>query len=143
MVSFALNGRTQSVDRSRHAPLLWVLRDALAMTGTQCAYGIVQCSAGTVRLDPMPIRARITPVAPVSGKHLTTTEGRSLDRSHLVQRAWIAEHVPPCGYCQSGPIIPSDGLGEPGVPPLARAIGNAIFVATDQRLRILPMGETI
>jgi len=110
MVSFQLNGHPQSVDVSPDTPLLWVLRDTLGMTGTKYGCGIAQCGACTVHLDNMPVRSCITPIGSVSGKHITTIEGLAQDRSHPVQRAWIAEQVPQCGYCQSGQIMSAVAL---------------------------------
>src|SRR6266550_1321447 len=79
-------------------PLLWVLRDNLHMTGTKFGCGIAQCGACTVHLDGTATRSCILPVAAVAGKRVTTIEGLSPNRAHKVQRAWIAEDVPQCGY---------------------------------------------
>ncbi|MHB1955859.1 MAG: (2Fe-2S)-binding protein, partial [Sulfobacillus sp.] len=89
MVSFQLNGHPQSVDVSPDTPLLWVIRDVIGLTGTKYGCGIAQCGACTVHQDGKAIRSCITPIASVAGKHITTIEGLSPDRSHPVQRAWI------------------------------------------------------
>ncbi|MHB1951226.1 MAG: (2Fe-2S)-binding protein [Acidiferrobacteraceae bacterium] len=110
MVSFQLNGHPQSVDVSPDTPLLWVIRDVIGLTGTKYGCGIAQCGACTVHEDGKAIRSCITPIASVAGKHITTIEGLSPDRSHPVQRAWIAMQVPQCGYCQSGQIMSAAAL---------------------------------
>ena len=81
-------------------PLLWVLRDTLHLTGTKYGCGMGLCGACTVHLDGQAVRSCQTPVSAVGGKKVTTIEGLSRDRSHPVQRAWMAEQVAQCGYCQ-------------------------------------------
>ena len=112
MAEFELtvNGEVRAVDVSPDMPLLWVLRDALEMTGTKFGGGIAQCGACTVHLDGAPVRACVTPVAAAAKRRITTIEGLSPDGSHAVQRAWIAENVPQCGYCQSGQIMSAVAL---------------------------------
>ena len=102
MISLVVNGKTREVDAAPGTPLLWVLRDSLRLTGTKFGCGIAQCGACTVHLDGVATRTCVLPVAAVAGKRVTTIEGLSRNRSHAVQRAWIAEDVPQCGYCQSG-----------------------------------------
>jgi aerobic-type carbon monoxide dehydrogenase small subunit (CoxS/CutS family) len=91
-------------------PLLWVLRDLLGLTGTKYSCGIAQCGACTVLVDGAPVRSCTTPVSAVAGKSVLTIEGLSKDNSHPVQRAWIAEEVPQCGFCQSGQILAAVAL---------------------------------
>jgi isoquinoline 1-oxidoreductase alpha subunit len=107
---FTLNGKPQRVDVPAAMPLLWVLRDTIGLTGTKFGCGIAECGACTVHLDGQPVRSCVTPISSVAGKTVTTIEGLSGDRSHPVQRAWIAEDVPQCGYCQSGQIMSAVAL---------------------------------
>jgi len=109
-ISFVLNGRPRIVQDAPDTPLLWVLRDTLGMTGTKFGCGIAQCGACTVHLDGVPTRACVLPVSSVAGKRVTTIEGLSPNRAHVVQQAWIAEDVPQCGYCQSGQIMTAAAL---------------------------------
>src|SRR2546427_7014571 len=109
-IAFVLNGRPRTVTVAADTPLLWVLRDTLGMTGTKFGCGIAQCGACTVHVDGAATRTCVLPVSSVAGKHVTTIEGLSPNRSHAVQRAWIAEDVPQCGYCQSGQIMAAAAL---------------------------------
>ena len=99
-----------SVDVDGNTPLLWVLREHLKMTGTKFGCGVAACGACTVQVDGNPIRSCITPVSLVEGRSITTIEGLSPDGSHPLQKAWIAEQVPQCGYCQSGQIMQAAAL---------------------------------
>ena len=109
-VRFTLNGKSRTVDAIPAIPLLWVLRDTLGMTGTKFGCGMGLCGACTVVIDGQPQRSCTTPVSAVAGKNITTIEGLSPDRSHPVQKAWIEEDVPQCGYCQSGQIMTAAAL---------------------------------
>ena len=97
-ITFVVNGKSRTVTDAPDTPLLWVLRDSLGLTGTKFGCGIAQCGACTVHLDGVATRSCVTPVAAVAGKRVTTIEGLSANRSHRVQKAWIAEDVPQCGY---------------------------------------------
>ena len=110
MIGLRINGKDVNVDATPDTPLLWVLRDSLAMTGTKFGCGIGQCGACTVHLDGTPARSCQLPVSAIAGKEITTIEGISADGSHPVQQAWIAEQVPQCGYCQSGQIMSAVAL---------------------------------
>ena len=110
MVALVVNGKRHDLDVEPDTPLLWALRDNLALTGTKYACGIAQCGACTVLIDGEPVRACVTPVSALQGKSITTIEGLSPDRSHVVQQAWIAEDVPQCGFCQSGQILSAVAL---------------------------------
>src|SRR5262252_7492938 len=103
--TLTVNGKQRVVDADPRTPLLWVLRDHLDLTGTKFGCGIAQCGACTVILEGDAVRSCVTPIARASGKHVTTVEGLSADGSHPVQRAWLAEQVPQCGYCQSGQMM--------------------------------------
>ncbi len=112
MATFALrvNGEERRVEVAPETPLLWVLRDTLGLTGTKYGCGIAQCGACTVLVDGEAIRSCQTPVKDATGRAIVTIEGLSKDGSHAVQRAWVAEEVPQCGYCQSGQILTAVAL---------------------------------
>ena len=111
VVNFTLNGKPQSVNVEPRMPLLWILRDVLGMTGTKFGCGIAQCGACTVHVNGQPTRSCQTLASSLAGKSVTTIEGLSADgASHPVQRAWIEEDVPQCGYCQSGQIMTAAAL---------------------------------
>lgn len=110
MVSFVLNGERVDVDAPENDPLLWVVRERLRLTGTKFGCGIGQCGACTVLMNGQPVRSCQMPLAGVSGAEITTIEGLSPDGDHPVQRAWIEEQVPQCGYCQSGQILAASAL---------------------------------
>jgi len=110
MTSFTINGRAVSVDAEPDTPLLWVIREHLKMTGTKFGCGIAQCGACTVHVNGEPTRSCSTPVSAIEGQKITTIEGLSPDSSHPLQKAWVAEQVPQCGYCQSGQIMQAAAL---------------------------------
>lgn len=110
MVTFRLNGQPREVDVPSDTPLLWVLRDTVQLTGTKFGCGIGQCGACTVHLNGNPIRSCLTPISAVAGAEVTTIEGLSPEGDHPVQRAWVEEQVPQCGYCQSGQIMSAVAL---------------------------------
>ena len=105
MVNFTVNGERRSLDVEPDAPLLWVIRDELGLTGTKFGCGIAQCGACTVHVDGVAQRTCVLPVSAVEGKSVTTIEGLAQGLRHPVQQAWLAEDVPQCGYCQSGQIM--------------------------------------
>jgi aerobic-type carbon monoxide dehydrogenase small subunit (CoxS/CutS family) len=109
-ITFALNGKPQTVDVHPQTPLLWVLRDTLGLTGTKFGCGMALCGACTVHINGNAVRSCATPVSTVAGKTVTTIEGLSPDSSHPVQQAWIEIDVPQCGYCQSGQIMAAASL---------------------------------
>ena len=110
MTKLNVNGKAVEVDVDPETPLLWVLRDALGLTGTKFGCGMALCGACTVHLDGQPVRSCQVPVSAVGDKPVTTIEGLSKDRSHPVQKAWIEHDVPQCGYCQSGQIMSASAL---------------------------------
>jgi isoquinoline 1-oxidoreductase alpha subunit len=105
MTAFTLNGKPVTAKSEANTPLLWVIRDELKLTGTKYGCGIAQCGACTVHVDGAAVRSCVTPVSSVKGKRVTTIEGLAPNSSHPLQKAWIAEEVPQCGYCQSGQIM--------------------------------------
>ena len=105
MISFVLNGKQVSARSEDSTPLLWVIRDELKLTGTKFGCGMALCGACTVHVNGKAVRSCTTPLAEVKGARVTTIEGLSPDSSHPLQKAWIAEEVPQCGYCQSGQIM--------------------------------------
>ena len=110
MVAFTLNGQRQNLSLDAETPLLWALREHLKLTGTKFGCGVAACGACTVHVDGMPARSCITALSQVEGRSVTTIEGLSADGSHPLQKAWIAEQVPQCGYCQSGQIMQAAAL---------------------------------
>ena len=104
-ISFRLNDESVSTDAPPETPLLWVIREGLKLTGTKFGCGAGLCGACMVHLDDQRTYSCQTPVSAVEGRKVTTIEGLSDDSSHPVQKAWLAESVPQCGYCQSGQIM--------------------------------------
>jgi isoquinoline 1-oxidoreductase alpha subunit len=109
-LTLLVNGRSQALDVATETPLLWVLRDTLGLTGTKFGCGLSQCGACTVLLDGEPVRSCQLPVGEAAGHRITTIEGLSAKGDHLLQKAWIAEEVPQCGYCQSGQLMAAAAL---------------------------------
>ena len=105
MVSFVLNGKPVAADAEPQTPLLWIIRDHIGLTGTKFGCGAGLCGACTVHVDGRALRSCQTPISAVEGTKVVTIEGLSADASHPLQKAWIAEQVPQCGYCQSGQIM--------------------------------------
>ena len=140
MIKLNINGRDTRVDVDPDMPLLWVLRDTLALTGTKFGCGMALCGACTVHLDGQPTRSCVTPVSAIGARRVTTIEGLSPDSSHPVQRAWIELDVPQCGYCQSGQIMSAAALlahkPQPSDADIDTAMaGNICRCGTYQRIR--------
>ena len=112
MIELKINGKSHLVDIEPDTPLLWTIRDTIGLTGTKYGCGIEQCGACTVLIGKRPVRSCGITVGEVVGKNITTIEGLSPDSSHPVQKAWITEQVPQCGYCQSGQILAAVSLLE-------------------------------
>ena len=105
MTSFVLNDRPVSVEADPKTPLLWVIRDVFGLTGTKFGCGGGFCGACTVHINGRAQRSCQTAVSAVDGAKVVTIEGLSHDASHPLQKAWVVEEVPQCGYCQSGQIM--------------------------------------
>lgn len=112
MAAFMLNinGERKEVDVDPATPILWILRDHLNLVGTKYGCGIAQCGACTIHLDGTAVRACMTPVSSVKNQEVTTIEGLSENADHPVQKAWLEEDVPQCGYCQAGQIMTASAL---------------------------------
>ena len=139
-IKLTVNGTPRTVTAAGDTPLLWVLRDDLALTGTKFGCGAGLCGSCTVIVNGEAVRSCSTPVSDVSGKKVTTIEGLSANGTHPVQRAWIAENVPQCGYCQAGQIMQAVALLSKKSKPTDADIdaameGNACRCGTYQRIR--------
>ena len=139
MANLRINGRDVAVDADPETPLLWVIRDHVNLTGTKFGCGAGLCGACTVHLDGAAIRSCITSLADVEGGEITTIEGLSADGSHRVQRAWLAEQVPQCGYCQPGMIMGAAALlsdvPQPSDADIDAAMTNLCRCGTYDRVR--------
>jgi aerobic-type carbon monoxide dehydrogenase small subunit (CoxS/CutS family) len=139
MIVLKVNGSEHSVEVDADTPLLWVLRDELGLTGSKFGCGMGLCGACTVLLDGKPARSCVVPVSKVSGHSILTIEGLSKDKSHPVQKAWVAESVPQCGYCQSGMILATVALlgtkPDPTDEEIDTAITNVCRCGTYNRVR--------
>jgi isoquinoline 1-oxidoreductase alpha subunit len=126
MMKLTVNGTTHDLDVEGDTPLLWVIRDDVGLTGTKFGCGVGACGACTVLLEGEPTRSCVLPISAVAGKSITTIEGLSADKSHPVQKAWIAESVPQCGYCQSGMILTAAALLKRTTHPTDTEIDSAM-----------------
>lgn len=109
-IQLTVNGQARELDADPDMPLLWALRDHLALTGTKFGCGMSLCGACTVHIDGQATRSCITPLAAVAGRHVTTIEGLATPAGRAVQAAWVRLDVPQCGYCQSGQIMSAAAL---------------------------------
>ncbi len=140
MISFKVNGKRYDLDVPVDMPLLWVIREKLGLTGTKYGCGRALCGSCTVLVNGKAVRSCVAPVSSVMGKEVITIEGLSADGAHPVQKAWIAEDVPQCGYCQSGQIISAGALLAANPKPTDDDIdqamsGNLCRCGTYQRIR--------
>jgi isoquinoline 1-oxidoreductase alpha subunit len=138
-VSLTVNGKATTTSVDPTTPLVWLLREHLQLTGTKFGCGIAQCGASTVHVNGQATRSCVTPVSAVAGKSVTTIEGLSPDGSHKLQKAWVAEAVPQCGYCQSGQIMQAATLLAKNKKPTREQIvqhmnGNICRCGTYQRI---------
>ncbi|HEV8264880.1 MAG TPA: (2Fe-2S)-binding protein [Gemmatimonadales bacterium] len=134
-----VNERPYTVFVAPDTPLLWVLRDNIGLTGTKFGCGVAQCGACTVHLDGEATRSCVTPISAVGTAKVTTIEGLSPTATHRVQKAWVAEDVPQCGYCQSGQIMTAAALlaktTDPSDAQIDEAMTNICRCGTYQRIR--------
>jgi isoquinoline 1-oxidoreductase alpha subunit len=141
MPEYALNvnGKPLVALAEPDTPLLWVLREQLKLTGTKFGCGVAACGACTVNIDGAAVRSCSFPVSAAGNRSITTIEGLSPDRSHVLQRAWIAEQVPQCGYCQSGMLMAANALlreiANPTDSDIDAAITNICRCGTYTRVR--------
>lgn len=128
MIAFTVNGRPASVDVEPDKPLLWVLREDLNIVGPKFGCGVAACGACTVHVDGQAVRSCALPASAVAGKSLTTIEGlpKADGTLHAVQRAWIENQVPQCGYCQPGFIMATASLLAANPRPTDREIDEAL-----------------
>ena len=139
-ITLKVNGSERKVSVSPDMPLLWVLRDTLNMIGTKFGCGAGLCGACTVHVDGSAVRSCSTPVSQAAGKNITTIEGLSANGLHELQKAWIAEEVPQCGYCQAGQIMTAAALlaknPHPSDDDITKAMtGNICRCGTYDRIR--------
>lgn len=141
MITINVNGQDRQLDLDPDTPVLWALRDTLAMTGTKFGCGAALCGACTVHLDGQPIRSCVTPISAVTGKKITTIEAMQADPVGMaVQAAWVKHDVPQCGYCQSGQVMSATALLRTNHHPSdadidAAMAGNICRCGTYQRIR--------
>ena len=140
MVTLKINSEDHTVDVPPDMPLLWVLRDVVGLTGTKFGCGMALCGACTVHVNGEAARSCVTPISSVVGKEIITIEGLSADSSHPLQRAWIEEDVPQCGYCHSGQVMSAAVLLAENPKPSDADIddamsGNICRCGTYQRIR--------
>ena len=141
MINLKVNGKDYNVDVDPSTPILWVLRDALELTGTKFGCGMAQCGACTVHLNGDAIRSCVTPVARAAGQEIKTIESLSENAiGKRLQKAWIEEDVPQCGYCQSGQLMAAAVLLKEKPNPTDNDIdlgmsGNICRCGTYQRVR--------
>jgi aerobic-type carbon monoxide dehydrogenase small subunit (CoxS/CutS family) len=138
--SLTVNGVEHTVDVPADTPLLWVLRDALGLTGTKYSCGMAVCGACTVDLEGTATRSCVTPITAAQGRSVRTIEGVSPDGSHPLQEAWVDEQVSQCGYCQPGQIMQALALIESNPDPTDEEIdqwmaGNLCRCGTYPRIR--------
>jgi len=139
MIAVTINGQRHELDIEAETPLLWVLRDELGLTGTKYGCGIAECGACTVHVNGEAVRSCQVQISDADGATVTTIEGLSADGSHPVQRAWIEQDVPQCGYCQSGQIMAAVALlkakPDPTDADIDDTVTNICRCGTYQRIR--------
>lgn len=126
MISFTVNGQPARVDVEAEKPLLWVLREDLNITGPKFGCGVAACGACTVHVDGAAVRSCSMAASDVEGKTVITIEGLALGQLHAVQKAWIEEQVPQCGYCQPGFIMSAVALLKANPKPTDKDIDEVL-----------------
>ncbi|HEU4604160.1 MAG TPA: (2Fe-2S)-binding protein [Steroidobacteraceae bacterium] len=121
-----INGQLRDVDADPQTPLLWVLRDHLGMTGTKFGCGIGQCGACTIHFNGIATRSCLLPLAAAVNAQITTIEGLSDNASHPLQKVWVKDNVPQCGYCQAGMLMAASALLKANPNPTDEEIDAAI-----------------
>jgi isoquinoline 1-oxidoreductase alpha subunit len=140
VIKVNVNGKVRELDVDPEMPLLWALRDVLALTGTKYGCGQAQCGACSVHLDGQVVRSCVTPMRRAAGREVTTIEGLSADGKHPLQRAWCELAVPQCGFCQAGQIMTAAALlaknPKPSDADIERSLaGNLCRCGTYLRIR--------
>jgi isoquinoline 1-oxidoreductase alpha subunit len=140
MIRLTINGKEHTIDVESDTPLLWAIRENVGLTGTKYGCGVAQCGACTVHIDGVATRACVTPVSEASGKQIVTIEGLAAGNTpHKVQKAWVENDVPQCGYCQSGMIMAVAALLKDNPKPtdadIDAAITNICRCGTFQQVR--------
>lgn len=140
MITLTVNGKEHALDLPPDTPILWALRETLGLTGTKYGCGMAQCGACTIHLDGEAVRSCVTPIRRAVGRKIVTIEGLSPAGDHPLQKAWIEEDVPQCGYCQSGQIMSAAVLLRECPKPTDTDIddamcGNICRCGTYQRIR--------
>jgi len=126
VIEFELNGESVTSASEADTPLLWVVRDELKLKGTKYGCGIAMCGVCTVHIDGVATRSCVTPISSVAGREVTTIEGLATDAGKALQKAWVDEQVPQCGYCQSGQIMQAAGFLENNPSPSDEQISTAM-----------------
>ncbi|EWY40443.1 (2Fe-2S)-binding protein [Skermanella stibiiresistens SB22] len=127
MIKLSINGQEKQFDGDGEMPLLWYLRDQLGLTGTKFGCGIAACGACTVHLDGEAVRSCQTPISAAEGSAVTTIEGLDPEGNHPLQKAWRANNVPQCGYCQAGQIMQAAALLKQTPNPSDEDIDSAMW----------------
>jgi isoquinoline 1-oxidoreductase alpha subunit len=124
--TLSINNKNYEIEADPAMPLLWAIRDLAGLTGTKFGCGIAQCGACTVHFNGNPVRSCTIPLSTAANQKITTIEGLSADNNHPVQKAWIEEQVPQCGYCQSGQIMAAAALLKKNANPTDKDIDTAM-----------------
>ena len=139
MTKLVINGEARVIDADPQTPLLWAIRDHAGLTGTKFGCGAALCGACTVHVEGRAVRSCSMPLGEAEGKRITTIEGLSVERSHPLQQAWVAEQVPQCGYCQPGMIMAAAALlaenPKPTDADIDQSITNICRCGTYARIR--------
>ncbi|MGZ3504707.1 MAG: (2Fe-2S)-binding protein [Vulcanimicrobiaceae bacterium] len=139
MITITVNDTRHDVDVPPDTPLLWVIRDELGLTGTKFGCGAAQCGSCTVLVDGEATHCCVLPVSQTTGKQIHTIESLSTNNSHPLQKAWIAEQVPQCGYCQSGQLMAAAALLKRNPHPtdgdIVQAMSNICRCGTYDRIK--------